>query len=596
MKHYLKCGLVAALLFVLSSFAYLGGILDRVEYMVNDGMYQSYREINPNIFVIGIDGDTLNQYGPWGTWSRKTVAELVQYLNEDEVAKPAVIGLDIMFTGNTTDGEDQSLVAAVENGGNVVLASQVFFSPILATQQDNRFTNLYGIQAYETAFDDLFYTAPSGLINVFPDADGVVRKGIYSFTYGDKELYSFSAQIAKAYGAHIGQSITPPSLDANGEWPVAFAGKPGDFFGSGTKGTSWVRVMNQEIPRELFADSIVLIGPYTTGMMDHYYTSANRSVPMYGLEIHANMVQCILEGNYKSTLPGTMPILITLVFSVLVYAFFCKMTIKRWTLSVAALFGGYIALALVLYKAGWILPVFYPLLSIVLIYLALMITNSIMLTLEKASLYDQLHQLFIDSIRTIVNAVDAKDPCTSGHCQRVAEYSLLMGEALHFSHEDLADLEYAALLHDVGKIGISDSVLKKEGALSDEEYNEMKKHPLLGFQILGEIKEFRGRIADGAKYHHERYDGRGYCEGITGEDIPLFGRIIAIADAYDAMTQNRPYHRRMTQKKAIEEIQKNKGTQFDPHLAQMFVEILKDYPEPEEGKPVGYDSEDVPSV
>ena len=586
MKRHVRRAGAAFLLFIISTLFFLCGLLDGPNFLMEDAVYTSRRAADPRIFVIGIDGDTLDYYGPWGSWSRGVTAELIEYLNADETAKPAVIGIDILFSGNTTDREDTALALAAQKGGNVVVASQAFFTKELVEHNGNNRWNYSSIQKYEEPFDALRAASSSGLINIFADSDGVVRRGIYQYEYQERSLLSFAAQVARVYAERTDTPLpaTPP-LDANGRWFIPFAAGPGEYFGTGGMGTSWVRVMNGEIPRELFADSIVLVGPYSTGMLDNFYTSADRGSPMYGVEIHANALQSLLEGTYKRNVPGYVSIAVVFVLSALLYLVFCVCGVRISTFAAAGACVLYFGAAFAVFRAGWILPLFYPLLTFVLIYLSLLITNYILLTLEKAGLYEQMQRLFVNSIRTIANAIDAKDPCTSGHCQRVSEYSLMLGRDLGFSREDLADLEYAALLHDVGKIGVSDNILKKDGPLTQEEYAEMKTHPARGAQILGTIQEFRAHITEGARYHHERYDGRGYCEGISGESIPLFGRIIAIADAYDAMTQNRPYHRRMPQVKAIEEIRRNLGTQFDPALGMRFIHLLEQAPEPEEGLP-----------
>lgn len=593
-KQHFRRACAVLVLFVLSTLAFLSGLFDIPDYFLSDTVYTSYRAADPRIFVIGIDGDTLDRYGPWGSWSRGITADLIEYLNADESSKPAVIGVDILFSGNTTDREDTALAKAAENGGNVVLASQASFAKeLIKTEQGNKW-NYSNIQKYEEPFDELRAVSSSGLINIFTDSDGIVRRSMYEYDMNGKQLLSFSAQIAKIYSEKTGTPLpSAPPLDANGRWFIPFATKPGEYYGTGGNGTSWVRVMDGEIPRELFANSIVLIGPYSTGMLDNFYTSASRSSPMYGVEIHANAVQTLLEGSFKGLVPGYAAIITVFCISVFLYILFYRFNVRVSTLAAAAACVMYFIAAIILFNQGWLMPIFYPIMTVIIIYISLLITNYILLTLEKAGLYDRMQRLFVNSIRTIANAIDAKDPCTSGHCQRVSEYSLILGRDLHFSSKDLADLEYAALLHDVGKIGISDDILKKSGPLSNEEYSEMKKHPVRGAQILGTIQEFHTHITEGARYHHERYDGRGYCSGLSGEDIPLFGRIIAVADAYDAMTQNRPYHRRMSRDNAIEEIRRNLGTQFDPDLGERFIRLIALMPEPKEGYPKDQDLIDI---
>lgn len=586
MKYKLRRSLAAILLFLVSTLGFLLGLFDATDRFLGDTLYTSFRSLDPRIFVIGIDSDSLDRYGPWGSWSRKLTADLISYLNEDPAHRPAAIGVDLMFFGNTTDRDDGALVDAAQKGGNVVFASQAIFSKELTFSSSGESWNYASVQKYEQPFDDLRAVAPSGIMNAFADPDGIVRRSLYQVSHNGEELRCFADQVTQVYADNSGFVLPPrPKLDARGEWFIPFAAKPGDYYGSGTKGTSWVRVMDGEIPREMFENAIVLVGPYSAGMMDSFFTAADRRVPMYGVEIHANIIQSLLEGYYRQTVPGFAALLLTAAISVLLCASFFRFGVRTATFTTFSVCLAYFLGALGIFRLGWMLPITYPIVTFVLLYLALLITNYVFLTVEKASLYDQMHQLFVNSIRTIANTIDAKDPCTSGHCQRVSDYSLMLGRSLHFTPDELSDLEYAALLHDVGKIGVSDSVLKKEGPLTNEEYEEMKTHPLRGAAILNEIQEFRGRILEGAKYHHERYDGKGYCEGMAGEAIPLFGRIIAIADTYDAMTQNRPYRRRLPKEVAVSELRRGAGTQFDPTLVQLFIQILEKCPEPDECAP-----------
>lgn len=207
-------------------------------------------------------------------------------------------------------------------------------------------------------------------------------------------------------------------------------------------------------------------------------------------------------------------------------------------------------------------------------FMEMLIELQIVTNLEKGRLYEKLRQTFIDAIKALANAIDAKDKYTKGHCQRVAEISLLMGRYMEMKEEEIEELEYTAILHDVGKIGVSDEVLNKAGKLTEEEFAAIKQHPVLGGTILAQMSHFKTCIGDGAKYHHERYDGKGYCSGLRGEEIPLFARIIAIADTYDAMTSDRVYRKGLPIKVALEEIEKGAGTQFDPTLVEVFLNMM----------------------
>ncbi len=182
-------------------------------------------------------------------------------------------------------------------------------------------------------------------------------------------------------------------------------------------------------------------------------------------------------------------------------------------------------------------------------------------------------RLFEQTATALVTAIDAKDEYSHGHSMRVAEYARKIAEHMGKSEEDCRKVYFAGLLHDVGKIGIADDIISKKGRLTKEEYEEIKKHPVLGNQILSSIRDYP-YISVGAHYHHERYDGRGYPDGLKGEDIPEIARIISVADAYDAMSSNRSYRRAIPQQIIREEIVAGAGTQFDPEMAMIMRHLI----------------------
>jgi len=181
--------------------------------------------------------------------------------------------------------------------------------------------------------------------------------------------------------------------------------------------------------------------------------------------------------------------------------------------------------------------------------------------------------MFEQTAAALANAIDAKDKYTHGHSRRVAEYSLKVAKSLNKTDKELDELYFTALLHDVGKIGIKDSIINKEGKLTDDEFAAIKTHPVIGMQILSSISQ-SPYLSIGAHYHHERYDGRGYPEGLKGEDIPEIARIIAVADAYDAMTSKRSYRDPIPQDLVREEFVKGTGTQFDPNFAKIMIHLI----------------------
>ena len=210
----------------------------------------------------------------------------------------------------------------------------------------------------------------------------------------------------------------------------------------------------------------------------------------------------------------------------------------------------------------------------------------------------EMERITIQAIMTVANTVDAKDDYTKGHSMRVAAYSEILAQRLGWSEEDIQNIYYVAMLHDVGKIGVPDAVLNKPFKLTDLEFRLIKGHTIMGAEILKDFKMFPN-VSIGAKYHHERYDGKGYPEGLKGESIPLVARVIGLVDSYDAMTSNRVYRRRLNDNIVMEELERGKGSQWDPELVDIFVSLVKEgalervwMPEEDMASPI-FDSEKI---
>lgn len=195
------------------------------------------------------------------------------------------------------------------------------------------------------------------------------------------------------------------------------------------------------------------------------------------------------------------------------------------------------------------------------------------INLELKDTYDKLEKAYLESIETLRYTVEAKDTYTRGHSDRVSAYSVLLGEKLGLSEKELNDLKIGGLFHDIGKIGVPDSILLKDSKLTDDEYSEIKNHPAIGAHILSNATIFSDIIPI-VKHHHERFDGLGYPGKLKGEEIPYLARITAVADAFDAMTSKRTYRNSLPLDIVKVEIEKCKGTQFDPECANAFLDIL----------------------
>ncbi|MBF0501633.1 MAG: GAF domain-containing protein [Candidatus Riflebacteria bacterium] len=198
------------------------------------------------------------------------------------------------------------------------------------------------------------------------------------------------------------------------------------------------------------------------------------------------------------------------------------------------------------------------------------VANQAVSALDNARLYDNIQKVYLATVEVLATAIDAKDPYTHGHSRRVTDYSVAIAEELGFDKKAIEDIRYAGLLHDVGKIGITDSIIGKTERLTDEEYTVIKKHPVIGGDILRPV-DFLAEKIPGVLHHHEYYDGRGYPHHLTGDTIPLMARIICVSDAFDAMTSDRPYRKGLNVSVAVGELKKFSGKQFDPICVEAFL-------------------------
>ena len=200
------------------------------------------------------------------------------------------------------------------------------------------------------------------------------------------------------------------------------------------------------------------------------------------------------------------------------------------------------------------------------------------INVELSDSKELLEKSYLESIEILRRTVEVKDIYTKGHSDRVAEYSLLIGEKLNLPSDEMKTLKIGALFHDIGKIGIPDAILLKTDKLTDDEYSEIKNHPAIGVHILSNASIFADIIPI-VKHHHERYDGHGYPSRLAGKDIPYLARIVAVADTFDAMTSKRSYRQALDFDYTMNEIERCKGTQFDPEIADVFLDILRNEPE-----------------
>ena len=202
------------------------------------------------------------------------------------------------------------------------------------------------------------------------------------------------------------------------------------------------------------------------------------------------------------------------------------------------------------------------------------LADQVAIAIEKSRLYQELRDTFFCAAEALADAIEKRDPYTGGHTKRVLQYSVAIGKYLDLKESELERLRLAAVLHDIGKIGIEDSILRKRGKLSTDEYEMVKKHPVWGAEIMGHIKQLKD-VIPGMRYHHERMDGNGYPDHLHDNEIPIIAKIISVADTFDAITTERPYQESLSVNVAFKELRGSAGTQFDSRVVEAFLKAYE---------------------
>jgi len=296
----------------------------------------------------------------------------------------------------------------------------------------------------------------------------------------------------------------------------------------------------------------------------------NSSSKVPGIFIHATTVDNILSQQFLSETELQTTLMILLLIMAITAFCLPRFGLRWGAVIVGFLFVSYLAGSLIAFENGHILNILYPSLILPFMYGSSSLTKNVAMAIENTKLNLEVLEGYKSTIRALAAAIDAKDHYTRGHSQRVTELALIGVTSLKMSPEEREVLEYAAILHDIGKIGVSDSILSKTGQLTLKEFDIIRQHPRIGANIMEGILF----LEDASKlvlHHHERYDGTGYPDGLIGENIPLGARLLAVVDSFDSMTSDRSYRVAISTEAAIKELYKHCGTQFCPIAVEAFV-------------------------
>ena len=369
---------------VLAVCVFFSGVLNRIEINLSDIFFQSESPLSGDIALIEIDAKSLEELGPFQSWKRSYMADVINILNSDSNVLPSVIGVDVMYFGNTTPEEDNALVDACKKADNVVVGSLVNFGSTLV--KDEAKGNFYMDNGYiteaEEPYSELGKVVRSGHLNTKVDDDGILRKGLGYIDLPDgRRVNSFSFEVYRLFAEKNGLKLNDNiSLDSKNEFYIPYSANPGGY----SDGFSFVDVLKGNINPDVFENKIVLIGAYAPGLMDNYITSINHNEHMYGVEVHANIIDALIKGNFKTYVPKWIQgILIGIIVLFCTIIFEKKRLCKSTVWLVAFVLGYWLYVCALYHFAGKISDVLCLPIFIIIIYIISIAKRYIKANLEK---------------------------------------------------------------------------------------------------------------------------------------------------------------------------------------------------------------------
>ena len=356
-------------------------ILYKADMVIADALYQNTQAASGEIFLIGIDSKSLEALGAYHSWGREYMAMALEALNADDEYRPAVIGIDVIYAGYSNKAADQYLVESASLHDNVVMASAANFGENIVEYADGTFgyTN-NSVVSFDAPFDELSKVTTVGHINNMNDADNILRHGLQYIKLPDDTLVpSFNYQLYQKYAAHHNlEAANLPPTNGGHFWYIPFTGEVGSYFSA-----SFIDLLTGEIDPQLYADKIVIIGPYSQGMLDHFFTAINHTVQMNGVEFQANQVEALLRGEFKQEIGNTPHIILLFLLLFCGILWFSQRKMLPATVSWLIVCMSWLGICLLAYNGGYILhPLRIPL-FVTIIYIASVALNYIRATLEK---------------------------------------------------------------------------------------------------------------------------------------------------------------------------------------------------------------------
>lgn len=497
-------------------------VLYTVDKLFSDPLYYMQTTTDTSIKIIAVDEKTLSALGPMNSWSRDVWAELVNILNMDEENKPLVIAFDIMYIGNLDAKADSTFAKAVEKAGNVVTASNAIWkSKGSLNFEKNYNVDHSNIEMLELPYDELERVSEHGFANTLQDRDGYIRFEKYEINQGDVNEKSFSAQVYEVYCREKGIEKIVPKTFGDGIFYFTFSGKSESY-----EVVSLIDVLDKKVDVKAFDDCVVLVGAYAPGMMDAYNVAVQKGSQMYGVEIHANILEALMEGKTAVPVSNTLYAVVVAMASVAFYFINRKLRPVFGAVVMIMFSTVNVIIGKVLYDNGFVMDIIYiPVIVFVIYIIHILVRITLFNRMYTEDLKEQMYS-FADAFAT---AVDERTPYNGSHTKKVAEYvvayanysNILFDKRLtkeYFDKNRIGQLRLAATLHDIGKMIIPKAVMNKATRLDIYIDKLDDRYRLL--EAFYEIDILTGRIdkAQGKKLQSYLRESKLFIHEINGED------------------------------------------------------------------------------